>query len=278
MAINEKPMNDPYLPISLPLIEVTEEVGGPRAIKRFKMKKAFDYRPGQCGMLSSPGKGEVMIAISSSPTREVMEFGVMRTGVVTNALHELKTGDAFSLRGPLGNGFPVDEWRGKNLVLIGGGIGITPVKSIIDYALDKRSDFGKIDFVYGSRTSADLCYRKDLEELAKRKDINLHLSVDVAEEGWKDYVGFVPANLLRVAPSPENTIAVTCGPPIMIKFVVKNLVQLGFLKKNIYTTLERRMKCGVGKCGRCNIGDIYVCKDGPVFAYDILERYPDALG
>ncbi len=277
MAMHERHLKDPYLPIPLPLIEVAEEVAGPRAIKRFTMKKAFDYRPGQCAMLSSLGRGEVMIAISSSPTRDVMEFGVMRTGVVTNGLHELETGDTICVRGPLGNGFPVDAWRGRNLVLIGGGIGITPVKSIIDYALDKRCDFRRIDLIYGSRTSADLCYRKDLEKLSRRRDINVHLSIDVAEGGWNGYVGFVPDNLLRVAPSRDNAVAVTCGPPVMITFTVKNLMRLGFSKEHIFTTLERRMTCGIGKCGRCNIGDLYVCKDGPVFSYDILERYPEAL-
>lgn len=275
MAMAEADVNNPYLPFSLPLMEVTEEVGGPRPIKRFKMKKGFEYRPGQCAMLSAPGTGEVMVAISSSPTREIMDFGVMRVGVVTSALHELDSGDAICLRGPLGNGFPVEKWSGRNLLLIGGGIGITPLKSIIDYVLDLRADYGRIDLVYGARSSADLCYRRDLEDLSSRGDINVHLSIDEPEDSWKEYVGFVPANLLRLAPSATDTVAVTCGPPIMIKFVVVNLLQLGFAAEAIYTTLERRMSCGIGKCGRCNIGDLYVCMDGPVFSYDVLQQYPE---
>lgn len=268
---------NPYLPIPVRLEEVTEEVSGPRAIKNFKIKKVFDYNPGQCAMVSVLGTGEGMFAISSSPSREFMEFGILKVGVVTEALHRLEKGDFIGIRGPYGNGFPVEDWKGKNILFVGGGIGITPLRSLVYYMLDHREDYGKLDLIYGARTSADLCYKQDLKELEKRKDISVYLSIDVKEEGWRGYTGFVPANLLELAPSPENTIAITCGPPVMIKFVIQNLLKLNFSDEQIFTTLERRMKCGVGKCGRCNIGNLYVCKDGPVFSYELLKKFPEAL-
>jgi NAD(P)H-flavin reductase len=268
--------DNPYLPHSVKLLEIKTEVGGPRPIKRLKIEKCFDYRPGQCAMLSLPGVGEVMLAISSSPTRETMEFGIMKAGVATAGLHGLSAGEFIGVRGPYGNGFPLDTWEGKNIVLIGGGIGITPVWSILLYVLDNRDRYGALDFIYGARSSADLCYHEDLDQLRGSKELSLHLSIDVEEPGWKDFTGFVPQNLLEVAPKAEGAVAVTCGPPIMIKFVIKNLLELGFQPAQIFTTLERRMKCGIGKCGRCNIGDLYVCKDGPVFSYETLQRYPEA--
>ena len=268
---------NPYLPQSAKLLEIKSEVGGPRPIKRLKIEKCFEYRPGQCAMLSLPGVGEVMLAISSAPTRKTMEFGIMKAGVVTAGLHGLSAGEYIGIRGPYGNGFPLDSWKGKNIVLISGGIGITPVWSILQYVLDNRDQYGRLDFIYGARSSADLCYHEDLDELRGSKELALHLSIDVEEPGWQDFTGFVPQNLLEVAPKPEGTVAVTCGPPIMIKFVIKNLIQLGFEPSQIFTTLERRMKCGIGKCGRCNIGELYVCKDGPVFSYETLQRYPEAM-
>ena len=270
-------VENPYLPLSVKLEEVIEEVHGPRAIKRFKVNKLFDYAPGQCAMLSAFGYGEVMIAISSSPSRKFLEFGVLKMGLVTNALHNLNEGDYIGVRGPLGNGFPVEDWKHRNLLFIGGGIGITPLRSIVHYAVDHRHEFDKLDLIYGARTSDDLCYKKDLEELEKRDDIDVHLSIDVEEDGWRGYTGFVPSNVLEVAPSPENTTVITCGPPIMIKYVIQNLLKLEFADEQIFTTVERRMKCGVGMCGRCNIGNLYVCKDGPVFSYDVLKKYPEAF-
>ena len=268
---------NPYLPQPAELLEIKSEVGGPRPIKRLKIKKCFDYRPGQCAMLSLPGVGEVMLAISSSPTRETMEFGIMKAGVATAGLHGLSPGDFIGVRGPYGNGFPLESWRGKNIVLIGGGIGITPVWSILLYVLDNRDQYGRLDFIYGARSSADLCYHEDLRQLQDSQELSLHLSIDVEEPDWQGFTGFVPQNLLEVAPKPEGSVAVTCGPPIMIKFVIKNLLELGFQPVQIFTTLERRMKCGIGKCGRCNIGELYVCKDGPVFSYETLQRYPGAM-
>ncbi len=273
-------MSNPYQPHLATIDEIREEVVGKRAIKTFRVsfqdegvRKNFSFIPGQCVMVSLLGEGECMFAISSSPTENgYVEVSVMRLGKVTSALHESETGDILGVRGPYGNGFDVDAWKGKNLVFIGGGIGQAPLRSLIRYALDNKEKYGKLDVIYGARTTNDLCYKKEFDELEKRKDVNVHLSIDVEEEGWKKFVGFVPDNLLKVKPSPKNTIAITCGPPIMIKFVIQNLLKLGFSEEQIFTTLEMRMKCGIGKCGRCNIGNLYVCKDGPVFSYKQLKN------
>ena len=224
-------------------------------------------------MISLFGLGECMFAISSSPTKKnYIEVSVMRHGKVTSALHETKPGDIVGVRGPYGNHFDVESWTGKNMVFIGGGIGQAPLRSVINYMIDNRDKYGKIDIIYGARTTRDLCYKNELFELEKRKDMNTHLSIDKDENGWTRFVGFVPNNLLRIKPSSKSAIAVTCGPPIMIKFVIENLLKLGFSDDQIFTTLEMRMKCGIGKCGRCNIGNLYVCKDGPVFSYKQLKN------
>ena len=272
--------NNPYQLSLATIKDVREEVGGTRPIKTFKLKfqdeKAqsnFSYVPGQCVMVSLLGKGECFFAISSSPTkRGSIEVSVMKLGKVTSALHEYEPGDTVGVRGPYGNHFDVEGWKGKNLVFIGGGIGQAPLRSLINYVVDNRKDYGKLDIIYGARSSKDLSYKQEFAELEKRDDVDVHLSIDVKEDGWEKYVGFVPNNLLEVKPSPQNAIAITCGPPIMIKFVIQNLGKLGFTEDKIFTTLEMRMKCGIGKCGRCNIGNLYVCKDGPVFSYRQLKN------
>lgn len=273
-------MNNPYLPLVARIVDVRDEVPGERPIKTFKVVlengTTLGHRPGQCAIIGILGTGECMISIASSPTRQdSLEFSVMRLGQVTSALHECEPGDTISLRGPYGNGFPLHEWKGKNIVTIGGGIGQAPLRPIVHYILDNRSDFGKLDVLYGARSSSDLCFRDELFLLKKNGDASVHLSIDAAEPDWTGFVGFVPSNLLEVKPSPENTIAITCGPVVMIKYVIKNLLELGFTDDQIFTTMENRMKCGIGKCGRCNVGHLYVCKDGPVFSYATLKDLPE---
>lgn len=225
-------------------------------------------------MVSHFGFGECFFAISSSPTKkDYVEVSVMRLGKTTKAMHECEEGDVLGVRGPYGNNFDVDTWKGKNLVFIGGGIGQAPLRSLINYVVDNRKNYGNLDVIYGARSARDICFKPEFEELEKRKDVNVHLSIDKEEKGWKKFVGFVPDNLLKVKPSSKNTVAITCGPPIMIKFVIQNLLKLGFTNDLIFTTLEMRMKCGIGKCGRCNIGNLYVCKDGPVFSYDQIKNF-----
>jgi sulfhydrogenase subunit gamma (sulfur reductase) len=272
--------SNPYQLWLATIEDVREEVGGTRPIKTFKLKfqdekiqNNFQYIPGQCVMVSLLGKGECFFAISSSPTkRDSIEVSVMKLGKVTSALHQYQQGDTVGVRGPYGNHFDVEGWRGKNLVFIGGGIGQAPLRSLINYVVDNRKDYGKLDIIYGARSSKDLSYKQEFAELETRGDVNVHLSIDVKEAGWEKYVGFVPNNLLEVKPSAQNAIAVTCGPPIMIEYVIQNLEKLGFTEDKIFTTLEMRMKCGIGKCGRCNIGNLYVCKDGPVFSYKQLKK------
>lgn len=272
-------MSNPYIPQLAIIKDIRLEVGGARPIKTFtivfkdqEVQDSFKYKPGQTIMVSVLGVGESMFAISSSPTQKgYIQFSAMKVGKNTSVLHELEIEDTIGARGPYGNGFPVEEWKGKNIIFIGGGIGQAPLRPVINYMLDKRSKYGKLTIIYGARTSADLVYKDDLFELEKREDIDVHLSIDVAEEGWTRFVGFVPTNLMNIEPSPENAIAITCGPPIMIKFVIENLEKLGFNPNQIYFTLEARMKCGIGKCGRCNVGNLYICKDGPVFSWEILK-------
>ncbi|MCK5562524.1 MAG: FAD/NAD(P)-binding protein, partial [Thermoplasmata archaeon] len=231
---------NPYKPHLAEVKEIRLEVPGERSVKTFKVefideevKSNFNQRPGQCAMLGILGRGESFISISSPSTwKGYLEFSVLQyvTGRVTPELHKLEAGDIVTVRGPYGNGFPVDDWKGKNLFFIGGGIGQAPLRSVYMYTLDpeKRKDYGQIDIIYGARTSKDLVFKKELEELEAREDVNVHLSVDVEEDGWSRFVGFVPSNVEKIAPSPENAIALTCGPPIMIKFVIQNLEKLGF--------------------------------------------------
>ncbi len=239
--------------------------------------KLFEHKPGQCAMLCCPGVGEAMFSITSSPTnKEYQEFSIKKCGVLTDYLHDLQVGDEITVRGPYGNNFPVDtELKGKNLLFVAGGIGLAPLRSVINYVLDNRDDYGTVDILYGSRSADDLVQLKEIQEVwMKAKDINVYLTIDRPQDGWDGHVGFVPAYLKELELTTDKTVLV-CGPPIMIKFVLAALEEMGFSKTQAYTTLELRMKCGVGKCGRCNIGSKYVCKDGPVFRCDEVDELPD---
>lgn len=240
-------------------------------------KKPFDHKPGQCAMLSVPGAGEAMFSITSSPTdKEIMEFSVKKCGTFTDFLHNCEPGQQITVRGPYGRPFPVDtEFAGKDLLFIAGGIGLAPLRSVINYCRDKRENYGKLDIVYGSRSKNDLVfYREITRQWSGDKDVNVYLTIDKEQDGWNGHVGFVP-NYVKELGFDNNRVAIVCGPPIMIKFTVANLLDMGFEKTQIYTTMEMKMKCGVGKCGRCNIGSKYVCRDGPVFRFDELDELPD---
>lgn len=239
--------------------------------------KLFEHKPGQCAMVSVPGVGEAMFSITSSPTnKEYQEFSIKKCGVLTDYLHDLQVGDEIMVRGPYGNNFPVDtELKGKNLLFVAGGIGLAPLRSVINYVLDNRDDYGTVDIVYGSRSADDLVQLKEIQEVwMTAKDTNVYLTIDRPQEGWDGHVGFVPSYLNELDLKTDKTVLV-CGPPIMIKFVLGALTEMGFSKEQAYTTLELRMKCGVGKCGRCNIGSKYVCKDGPVFRCDEVDELPN---
>ena len=239
--------------------------------------KVFEHMPGQCAMLCVPGVGEAMFSITSSPTnKEYQEFSIKKCGVLTDYLHSLEVGDEITIRGPYGNHFPVEtELKGKNLLFVAGGIGLAPLRSVINYVLDNRSSYGTVDILYGSRSADDLVKLKEIQEVwAKAEGVNVHLTIDREQEGWDGHVGFVPTYLKELGFSTDKTVLV-CGPPIMIKFVLQALDGLGFDRTQVFTTMELRMKCGIGKCGRCNIGNKYVCKDGPVFRFDKLGELPD---
>ncbi len=239
-------------------------------------KKLFEHLPGQCAMISIPGVGEAMFSITSSPTNtEFMEFSIKKCGCVTSFLHAMEEGQQITVRGPYGNGFPVKgAFKGKNMLFIAGGIGLAPLRSVINYIRDNRADYGTVDIVYGSRSMDDLVdFREIQEEWVNEPDFNVYLTIDRPQDGWDGHVGFVPAYVKEVN-IPTDRTAVLCGPPIMIKFTLQALLELGFNKEQVYTTLEFRMKCGIGKCGRCNVGDKYICKDGPVFRMDQLQELP----
>ena len=243
-----------------------------------KLRDSFTYEPGQFAELSVFGVGECPIGIASSPTwKGFLEFCVRAVGTVSNAIHNLEAGDKLGVRGPLGNSWPYEEIRGQDLLFIGGGIGLPPLRSLIRYVLDKRDDYGAVEIIYGARSPADLVYKQELKEWDERPDVDFHVTVDVGDATWDGPVGFVPPFLKQINPSPKNKVAFTCGPPIMIKLVVQALEEMGYADADIVTTLEMKMKCGVGKCGRCNIGDKYICRDGPVFSFEQLRSIPGAL-
>ena len=241
--------------------------------------KLFEHMPGQCAMVCAPGVSEGMFSITSSPTnKEYQEFSIKKCGALTDYLHSLQVGDEITVRGPYGNHFPVeDKLKGKNLLFIAGGIGLAPLRSVINYVLDNRADYGTVDILYGSRSADDLVQLKEIQEVwMKAEGVNVYLTIDREQEGWDGHVGFVPSYLKEIG-FDTNKTALVCGPPIMIKFTLQALEKLGFQPENIVTTLEKRMKCGIGICGRCNIGSHYVCVDGPVFTMAQLKELPPEL-
>jgi NAD(P)H-flavin reductase len=268
--------HNPYLPDLATVIDIIDETPTIKSYKvvfndREKMSR-FTFEPGQVGQLSVFGAGEATFVINSPPTRmEYLQFSVMKAGEVTRAIHELSAGDQIGLRAPLGNWFPYHEMKGRNILFVGGGIGLAPLRTLILFMLDNRQDYKDITIIYGARSYPDLCYKEDLKEWGGRDDIALILTVDANSPGPPIRQGFVPTVLNDVAPKPADTVAVTCGPPIMIKYVLQNLAALGFGAEEVITTLEARMKCGIGLCGRCNIGSHYICKDGPVFSLARLK-------
>ena len=281
-------MENPYIPMPMNVVKITTEVDT-NDIKTFRLtfgrkedEEKFKYLPGQFGELSIYGKGESPIGIASSPTEPgYVEFTVQRTGslvggMVTTALHDLEEGAQIGLRGPLGNAWPIDFLTGKNVVVVGGGFAFTTLRSLINYMIhsENRKRFGDITVVYGARTPGLLLYKDEMAAWQKRKDLVMHVTVDRGDASWKGREGFVPTVCKEVAPSSKNAITVICGPPIMIKFTLPVFFDLGFSRENILTSLEMRMKCGIGKCGRCNVGNKYVCKDGPVFSLAQLEQLP----
>lgn len=243
-------------------------------------REKFNFTCGQFAMLSVLGAGEIPIGIASSPLDdEYLQFTVKRypTGVVTTALHSLEEGSRIGVRGPYGNFYPLETMEDKSILIVGGGFAVTTLRSTIRYLLHEknRSRFKDITVLYGARSPGELIYKSELKQWEERDDITMYITVDKGDENWKGRVGLVPNVLKEVAPSSENGIVLVCGPAIMLKYTMLPLLDLGFTPERIVTSLERRMSCGIGKCGRCNIASKYVCKDGPVFTYRELRELPE---
>ena len=274
-ATSQETVN-PLLPVVGKIIKIVEETPD---VKTFHITtdggKPFSPMPGQLGMVSLLPVGEAMFSVTSQGENH-LEFAIKKAGTLTEALHEAVVDQEVGVRGPYGNCFPLELFQGKDVLFIGGGIGLAPVRSLINYCVEHRQHFGKLHIVYGARSPADLCFKDDLfENWPKVENTEVSVTVDKGDENWQGNVGFVPAFLEQLNPSPANTIALTCGPPIMIKFVLESLDKMGFQPEQIVTTLEMRMKCGIGKCGRCNLGSRYVCLDGPVFTLAQLNELPN---
>jgi sulfhydrogenase subunit gamma (sulfur reductase) len=275
-------MDNIYRPYLMTISDMRDEAPGVRTFQLNFLNedegKNFTFQTGQFGLYSVFGAGESTFCIASSPTRkDFIECTFREAGRVTKALRELNIGDTLGFRGPYGNVFPIEKWEGKNLVFIAGGIALPPLRSVIWNCLDLRDKFKDITIIYGAKTIDDLVYKHELKEWDARDDVNLVTTVDPGGENpeWTGKVGFVPTVVEEAAPDSKDTIAIVCGPPIMIKFTLPVLEKLGFKQDKVYTTLENRMKCGLGKCGRCNIGCTYVCKEGPVFTAEEISKMPD---
>ncbi len=268
-----------YLPKLAVLDRVVEEIP---EVKTFywhfldtaEQQKFKKFKPGQFAQVSLFGIGEFPASLPPSPTEAETFFTIRQVGSCTAALHELKPGDQFGVRGPYGNGFPMDAYAGKNLVFVAGGIGLIPLRSCIIYALAHRKQYEKIQIFYGAKTPTELMYVQNLKEWEQSAGVECHLTVDRSNNGWKGNVGVVGSLFKKpgVKVPVENTVAFVCGPPIMFRFVIKDLLEMGMQEESIVSTLERYMKCGVGKCGHCCIGMAYVCVDGPVFTYQQIKK------
>lgn len=282
------PTANPYLPVPVTISGITIE-NDASDLKTFRLafdsktdEKAFAFECGQFAMLSVPGAGESPIGIASSPEdKGYLEFTVKRYqwGMVTTALHDMEESDRIGVRGPYGNAFPLKDMEGKHVLIVGGGFAFTTLRSTLRYILHEkhRSRYGNITVIYGARSPGELLYKAELTEWEARDDVEIAVTVDEGDENWKGREGFVPAVLQEVSPSSENTVCLVCGPPIMLKFTMMPLLEMGFAPNTIITSLERRMSCGIGKCGRCNVGNKYVCKDGPVFSYEQIQDLPEPV-
>jgi NAD(P)H-flavin reductase len=270
-----------YTPELMEVLDIKQHTADVKSFKiRFRdpeMQKNFAFRVGQFGMFSVFGAGESTFNIcSSSNWKEHLEFCFRRTGRVTDVLWQVDVGDTIGFRGPYGNSYPMEQWEGKNIIFIGGGIAMPPIRCAIWKALEERNKFGNVTVVYGARTPRDFVFADELDQWAKAERTRVITCVDPGGETpeFKGEVGLIPHVVERAQIPAENTVALVIGPPIMIKFTLPVLDKMGIPPEAIYTSLENRMKCGVGKCGRCNCGPVYVCKEGPVFTMEQMNALP----
>jgi len=240
--------------------------------------ESLDHEPGQFVMVSIPGVGDAPISVSSSPTkRRTFELVVRKAGKLTEALHKLDAGATVGIRGPFGRGFPVQTLEGNDLLFVAGGLGIVPLRSLINFVIDNRRDFGKVNILLGCKTPKDMLFGDEVDQWAQRLDVNFNCTVDKTDPAWKGNVGLITSLIPGVNLEPVRTFSVVVGPPIMYKFVISELLKKGIPEQQIILSLERHMKCGVAKCGHCQIGKYYCCKDGPVFSYDQIKNNIEAL-
>lgn len=274
-------MNNPYMPQKAEIIDIIQETESDVDIKTFRLKlldgQKMDFMPGQFVELTVPGYGEAPFGFASSPlVEEYVELSIKKIGLVTQAVHNLKPKEVVWLRGPFGNTFPVEEIMGSNILYIAGGLGLAPLRPLIDYVFDQRyrDRFGSIQMLLAARSAGDFIYRREFDNWKNHKNTELTLTIDRHEDGWTGKVGFPHDLVESMNIDCSNTYAIICGPPVMIKAVSAKLSGMGFPNEKILTTLEMRMTCGVGKCGKCNIGRRYVCVDGPVFRMSQLSDMP----
>lgn len=241
-------------------------------------KEDLGHKPGQFVEVSVFGTGEAPISISSSPTKKgSFELVVRKVGNVTNALHNLKEGSTVGIRGPFGTSFPIEEAKGKDVLVVAGGIGLVPARSFINYVLDNRKDYGRLMILFGARTPEDRLFTEELKQWNESDDVEFLETVDKGNDKWKGNVGVITTLFPKINFDADNTVCVIVGPPIMYRFAIKEAKDKGLSDENIIVSLERRMKCGVGKCGHCQIDNLYCCQDGPVFSYAQVKDFPEAF-
>ncbi|HNR11927.1 MAG TPA: FAD/NAD(P)-binding protein [Thermodesulfobacteriota bacterium] len=268
-----------FLPGAAEIIKV-EKLTETEKLFEFKFKNGQElgHAPGQFVEVSLFGYGEAPISVSSSPTKHgAFELAVRKVGNVTGALHRMEAGATVGIRGPFGRGFPVDEIKGKDVLFVGGGIGLVPLRSLINYVLDNRQDYGRVIIFFGARSPKERLFTAELEQWKNRKDAEFFETVDRGDDSWNGNVGVITTLFPKVDIDPKNMYAVIVGPPIMYRFAILEALSKGITEDKIIVSLERRMKCGLGKCGHCQIQHLYCCKDGPVFKYSEIKGIQEAI-
>jgi len=274
LSYQELLKTSPYKPVKAKVVKTNKYTEFEKLFRiELDGKKDLEHAPGQFVQVSLFGVGEAPISICSSPTEKgYFELTVRRVGGLTTAMHKLEAGSVLGIRGPFGKGFPLDAMRGNDILIVAGGLGIVPLRSLIHYILDQRKDFGDVQILLGCKTPKDMLFGEEVEAWQKRADIKFNCTVDRADPDWKGNVGLITSLIPGVSIEPQKTYAVVVGPPIMYKFVIVELLKKEIPGHQIIVSLERKMKCGLGKCGHCQIRGVYVCQSGPVFTYDELRQ------
>ncbi|MFH1791027.1 MAG: FAD/NAD(P)-binding protein [Candidatus Omnitrophota bacterium] len=264
-----------YRPIETEVLDVITETPTIKTLK-LKPKEELTFAAGQFIELTVPGVGEAPFTPSSRPAvKDIIEVTIMKVGRVTEKIHQLRKGDIVGLRGPMGKGYPIDEFKDKEILVVGGGCGLAPLRSLMYTLFDRTKEFKKIIYRGGCKTPSEFLYRNEISGWLDRNDLDIKLTVDKGDDTWKHNVGVVTTILDGVGIDAQKGIAVVCGPPVAMKFSTKKLLELGFKDENIYLSMEKNMSCGIGKCGHCRIGIYYACKDGPVFKYSQIKTFPE---